>query len=176
MANVLAETGVTDVPTLCAALLHDTVEDTDTTFEELEKAFGPEITQIVREVTDDKEKNKEVRKREQVAHAASASVQAKQVKLADKLHNFRGLLVSPPTWWDAARVQGYFMWGKKVVDACAGTNPALEAMIEREIWNGSFELSGQRYPCLPPGDHESLLEAYYADMRAKDQDDGLPTA
>lgn len=78
-------------PCLQAALLHDTVEDTDTTPTELEAKFGPVVARIVQEVTDDKSLPKRERKRVQVEHAAQCSRQAKLVKLADKLYNLRDL-------------------------------------------------------------------------------------
>ena len=74
-----------------AALLHDTVEDTDTTPEEIEAKFGPIVARIVQEVTDDKTLPKHERKRMQVEHAPHSSGQAKLVKLADKLYNLRDL-------------------------------------------------------------------------------------
>jgi len=71
LANILCNEGhVTDVNVICAALLHDTVEDTDTTPEELEREFGKEITGIVMDVTDDKTLEKGERKRRQIEHAA----------------------------------------------------------------------------------------------------------
>lgn len=76
---------------LQAALLHDTVEDTDTTPAELEAKFGPIVARIVQEVTDDKSLPKQERKRQQVEHAPHCSHQAKLVKLADKLYNLRDL-------------------------------------------------------------------------------------
>jgi len=78
-------------------LLHDTVEDTDTTFEELESVFGTTVARIVQEVTDDKSLPKEERKRLQVVHAPHRSHQAKLVKLADKLYNLRDLNRCTPT-------------------------------------------------------------------------------
>ncbi len=80
-----------------AALLHDTVEDTDTTIDELEYMFGPTVARIVQEVTDDKSLPKEERKRLQVVHAPHRSHQAKLVKLADKLYNLRDLNRCTPT-------------------------------------------------------------------------------
>jgi guanosine-3',5'-bis(diphosphate) 3'-pyrophosphohydrolase len=67
VANILTEEGdVDDIATLQAALLHDTVEDTDTTLEEIEQIFGEEVRKIVDEVTDDKRLPYEERKRLQV--------------------------------------------------------------------------------------------------------------
>jgi guanosine-3',5'-bis(diphosphate) 3'-pyrophosphohydrolase len=97
LANVLVnEAGITDVDTICAALLHDTVEDTDTTPEELESLFGARISAIVAEVTDNKSLDKRERKRQQVAHAARLSTEAKRVKFADKTCNLRDIAARPP--------------------------------------------------------------------------------
>uniref|UniRef100_A0A3B4WDF4 Guanosine-3',5'-bis(diphosphate) 3'-pyrophosphohydrolase MESH1 n=1 Tax=Seriola lalandi dorsalis TaxID=1841481 RepID=A0A3B4WDF4_SERLL len=86
---------------LQAALLHDTVEDTDTTPAELEAKFGPTVARIVEEVTDEKSLPKQERKRLQVEHAPHCSRQAKLVKLADKLYNLRDLNRCTPVGWTA---------------------------------------------------------------------------
>src|SRR3954463_12188274 len=108
LADVLVnEAAVTDVEVLCAALLHDTIEDTETTPEELEREFGREIAEIVIELTDNKMLKKRTRKRMQIAHAASASREAKLVKLADKICNLRDVTARPPatgTWSGAANI------------------------------------------------------------------------
>ncbi|KAK5874428.1 hypothetical protein PBY51_019372 [Eleginops maclovinus] len=124
------EGGVTDIEILQAALLHDTVEDTDTSFAELEAKFGPIVSRIVQEVTDDKSLSKQDRKRQQVEHAAHCSRQAKMVKLADKLYNLRDLNRCTPSGWTAERVQEYFVWASAVVKGLRGTNYALEERLE----------------------------------------------
>ncbi|KAM4596433.1 guanosine-3',5'-bis(diphosphate) 3'-pyrophosphohydrolase MESH1 [Fundulus diaphanus] len=131
VARILSyEGGVTDIEVLQAALLHDTVEDTDTTPEELEAKFGPTVARIVQEVTDDKGLPKQERKRLQVEHAPHCSRQAKLVKLADKLYNLRDLNTSTPVGWSAERVQEYFVWAAEVVKGLKGTNSALEKKLE----------------------------------------------
>ncbi|XP_015240321.1 PREDICTED: guanosine-3',5'-bis(diphosphate) 3'-pyrophosphohydrolase MESH1 [Cyprinodon variegatus] len=131
VARILSyEGGVTDVEVLQAALLHDTVEDTDTTLEELEAKFGPIVARVVEEVTDDKSLPKQERKRLQVEHAPHCSRQAKLVKLADKLYNLRDLNTSTPVGWSAERVQEYFVWAAEVVNGLKGTNSALEEKLE----------------------------------------------
>ena len=131
LADVLMnEGGVTDIEVLCAALLHDTVEDTATTHEELVKAFGARIARVVAEVTDDKALPKSERKRLQVEHAASISREAKLVKLADKICNLRDVVERPPAKWDLQRRRDYFEWAKEVVDRLRGTNPRLEAAFD----------------------------------------------
>jgi guanosine-3',5'-bis(diphosphate) 3'-pyrophosphohydrolase len=131
LADVLVnEGGVSDVEVLCAALLHDTVEDTATTPQELEEAFGPRIARIVAEVTDDKTLSKAERKRLQVEHAARLSAEAKLVKLADKICNLRDVAERAPPGWDLARRREYFDWAKRVVDGLRGTHPRLEAAFD----------------------------------------------
>jgi guanosine-3',5'-bis(diphosphate) 3'-pyrophosphohydrolase len=131
LANVLVnEGGVTDEEVLAAALLHDTVEDTATTPEELEEQFGARIARIVAEVTDDKALPKAERKRLQVEHAAQLSPEAKLVKLADKICNLRDVAERPPASWDLARRREYFDWAKSVIDGLRGTHPKLEAAFD----------------------------------------------
>lgn len=96
---MLVEANIVDPNVLMAAILHDTVEDTDTTFDEIELHFGKTIRNIVAEVTDDKSKPKQERKRLQIEHAKTASNEAKLVKLADKLYNLRDLERIAPIGW-----------------------------------------------------------------------------
>ncbi|MEO1366516.1 MAG: HD domain-containing protein [Acidobacteriota bacterium] len=127
---LVTEGGVSDPDVLAAALLHDTVEDTQTTPEELEAEFGGQIASIVLEVTDDRSLPKVERKRLQVEHAPHASPQAKLVKLADKICNVRDILAAPPRGWDAGRKQTYLSWSKRVVDGVRGVHPGLEARFD----------------------------------------------
>lgn len=123
VANILAEEGgIDDLEVLMAAVLHDTVEDTDTSFEEIEEQFGSTIRSIVAEVTDDKSLPKQERKRLQVENASHKSPKAKLVKLADKLYNLRDLQRATPEFWTKERHDEYFIWAKKVVDNLRGTN------------------------------------------------------
>ena len=88
LANVLCNEGkITNAKVICAALLHDSIEDTETTADELKSRFGKSITKIVLEVTDDKPLPKSERKLAQIEHAKHASKRAKLVKLADKICN-----------------------------------------------------------------------------------------
>lgn len=131
LASILCkEAGVTDIEVLCGALLHDTVEDTETTPEELEQEFGKTIRDIVMEVSDDKSLSKEERKRLQIEHAAHASDSAKLVKLADKTSNLRDLSNNPPVDWSLERRQDYFDWAKKVIDQVRGVHAEMEALFD----------------------------------------------
>jgi len=131
LATVLAdEGGISDISVLCAAVLHDTVEDTDTSAAELAATFGPAIAAIVMEVTDDKSLEKATRKQRQIDHAAHISREAKLVKLADKICNLRDILAHPPADWSASRKAAYFAWAGAVVDGLRGVHPRLEALFD----------------------------------------------
>lgn len=127
LANVLANEGrVLDTIVLCAAVLHDTLEDTETTRSELQREFGDEIATVVQEVSDDRTLPKVERKRLQIERAAHVSKPARLVKLADKICNVRDIVRSPPPSWSLERRQEYFDWAKRVVDALRGTHAGLE--------------------------------------------------
>jgi len=133
VAAALADAGVTDPAILAAALLHDTIEDTDTTAAELEECFGSAVRGLVEEMTDDKSLEKAVRKELQVEHAPHASAGARMIKLADKICNVRDVAASPPPDWPVARRAEYLDWSARVVAGCRGCQPALEALFDREL-------------------------------------------
>lgn len=148
VATILATRGgVTDLPTLIAAVLHDTIEDTQTTPEELEAHFGPEVRSLVLEVTDDKRLPKLERKRLQIEHAPLRSPKAKLVKLGDKIANVRDVTHFPPGDWDLARRREYLDWTDQVVRGCRGTNAALESYYDEVLRTGRNLLSA---PALAP--------------------------
>lgn len=134
VATVLAcEGSVTDVDLLMAALLHDTVEDTDTSNEELVERFGERVASIVREVTDDKSLPKQQRKKLQIEHAPLVSNEAKQLKLADKICNVRDIDVESPAGWTHARKFEYLDWADQVIAGCRGVNDALERRFDEAV-------------------------------------------
>ncbi len=131
LANVLLHEGrVTDTTVLIAAILHDTLEDTETTPDELARKFGGEIRDIVLEVTDNKMLKKRKRKELQVKHGAHLTRRARLVKLADKICNLRDVAANPPARWPLKRQIEYFDWAKSVIDALRGTHPRLEALFD----------------------------------------------
>jgi guanosine-3',5'-bis(diphosphate) 3'-pyrophosphohydrolase len=132
LAEVLHTDGsVRDATVIAAALLHDTIEDTETSYDELRGLFGAGVADTVVELTDTKFLGRETRKRLQVAKAGKSSLAAKQVKIADKICNLRDILASPPAGWSLKRRQVYFDWAKEVVDQARGVNPRLERMFDR---------------------------------------------
>lgn len=131
VAELLWESGnVRDLNTIAAAILHDTIEDTDTSPAELETAFGSKVRRIVEEVTDDKRLPKEVRKQLQIEHAGEASWEARQVKLADKICNVQDLLDAPPADWSLQRRLDYVDWAEHVIQGLRGTNALLEQQFD----------------------------------------------
>jgi GTP diphosphokinase / guanosine-3',5'-bis(diphosphate) 3'-diphosphatase len=131
LVSILAvEAGIHDIDVLCAALLHDTIEDTDTTREELEQEFGGVIAGMVSEVTDDKSLEKQDRKNLQIEHAHMLSPGAGLVKLADKIANLRDVAINPPANWPLPRRREYFDWAKEVVDGIRDVPPVLGKLFE----------------------------------------------
>ena len=119
-----------DANLIAAALLHDTVEDTETTADELAREFGSDVAGLVAEVTDDKSLPKAERKRLQIEHAAHLTARAQTIKIADKVSNLRGILNTPPEDWDLRRKREYFDWARRVVEACAAPNEFLKAQFD----------------------------------------------
>ena len=131
VAELLARVGrVSDPAALQAALLHDTLEDTETTVQELDAHFGPEVRALVQEMTDDKSLPKEERKRLQVEHAPHLSIRAKQIKLADKICNVGDITPSQPADWPLQRKRDYLDWSGRVAAGCRGCNPHLERHLD----------------------------------------------
>lgn len=130
------EGGVTDSVTLQAAILHDTIEDTNTTREELDHAFGSEVRKVVEEVTDNKSLTKAERKRLQIEHAPHLSNRARQIKIADKISNVRGVTIAPPADWSLERRKEYLDWTSQVVAGCRGCNLALENFYDQVLDEG----------------------------------------
>lgn len=131
LAHLLSiEAGIEDTDVLVAAVLHDTVEDTETTLEELQARFGDKVAGIVDEVTDDKNLPKQRRKQLQVEHAPHKSPAAAMVKLADKTCNLRDIAASPPADWSLQRRREYFDWARQVIDGLPPVSATLATLFD----------------------------------------------
>jgi (p)ppGpp synthase/HD superfamily hydrolase len=130
VADLVAQATGGDLDVVVAAVLHDSVEDTDTTPADIAAAFGERVAGLVAEVTDDKSLEKATRKELQVEHAAHASVGAKTIKLADKTSNLRSMAASPPAGWSDERKREYVAWASRVVAVCRDANPWLAAQFD----------------------------------------------
>ena len=131
---------VRDETLLVAAILHDTIEDTDTTQEEIGAEFGEEVLSLVLEVTDDKSLPKQTRKQLQVEHAPHKSGKAKLLKIADKINNIRDIIKSPPADWSMERKQEYLLWSERVVAGLRGASPELEKQYDTLLAEGKHLL------------------------------------
>jgi len=89
MAILRDEFGVTDVDTLAAGLLHDTIEDTATDYDEVSERFGKRVADIVAVLTKDKRLPEAKRERAYFALLARAALPVRFCKVADSLHNLR---------------------------------------------------------------------------------------
>ncbi|MEI6398970.1 MAG: HD domain-containing protein [Pseudomonadota bacterium] len=131
LAKILCIEGrIEDSTTICAALLHDTLEDTETTPGELTERFGPVICSIVQEVTDNKTLSQPERKKLQIEHAKFISPKAQLVKLADKIANLRDLADASPVGWDVERRREYFDWANSVINQLRGRHEGLERLFD----------------------------------------------
>lgn len=145
VARLLAEaTNGQDPVLIVAGLLHDTVEDTDTTYEKLKAEFGQEVANLVLEVTDDKSLPKDVRKRLQVETVGKKSDRAKMLKLADMTSNLCAIINNPPTDWSLKRRIGYFEWAAQVAEGCRGVNGALDEAFDAAHVAGLEALVGSK--------------------------------
>lgn len=134
VADILWSVGqVHDVSTIIAALLHDTIEDTDTTPAELHTHFGPKVLGLVLEVSDDKSLPKQERKLKQIQHAPHLSVWAKLIKMADKICNINDVAIMPPKDWPLSRRIDYLQWADDVFAGLRGINPELEKHFDQSL-------------------------------------------
>jgi guanosine-3',5'-bis(diphosphate) 3'-pyrophosphohydrolase len=129
--TIFAIGGITDTDIIIAAILHDTIEDTDTSSTEIRDNFGKKILALVLEVTDDKSFERIVRKRLQVAHAPHLSPSARILKFGDKIANCHDILHTPPKGWPLERLRNYIQWSADVIYQIRGTNAPLEAAFDQ---------------------------------------------
>lgn len=141
VANLLANVGkVEDFDVLIAAILHDTIEDTETSAEDITGLFGETVCGYVLEVTDDKSLPKHERKQLQVEHAPHLSTGAKLIKLGDKISNITDVMNNPPAGWSKERRLEYINWGKNVVDGMRAANEHLEKHFDELIEKAKAEI------------------------------------
>lgn len=139
---MLSEAGETYEGLLISAILHDVIEDTDATKEEIEELFGKEVSDLVIEVTDDKELPYSIRKELQVKGAPNLSENAKKLKIADKICNIRDIL-NYPLDWSTERKLSYLEWSREVIDGCRNISPTLDRIFEETIAEGLERLQNE---------------------------------
>ncbi|MFH4977081.1 hypothetical protein AB6A40_003790 [Gnathostoma spinigerum] len=130
------EAKITDVATIVAAILHDVVEDTKTTFEEIQEQFGDEVCRLVKECTVDKKCSKDERRKQKIElapHLTRKAIQAKMIELANQLYNARDVERVNPVGWNSHKKKDFFKWTKEYVAKLKGSNDALEAALDDVI-------------------------------------------
>ena len=141
VASILASVGkVEDVNVIVAGLLHDVVEDTDTTSEQIRDKYGALVADLVAEVTDDKSLGKKERKELQVEHAPVLSPEAKLIKIADKMSNVREIASDPPKKWGVTRRRKYFEWAERVVNAMGSVDPEMRLVFDKTLADARAQL------------------------------------
>jgi (p)ppGpp synthase/HD superfamily hydrolase len=168
VARRLIDAGVTDEDVILAALFHDLLEDTPVTYDELCRHFGPNVANLVREVTDNKQLNKSARKRAQIEHAAKISDKAKLIKAADKMSNLASFSTSTPQGWDEKRIRGYFLWSEAVwrslQEGIKGS--PIGIVLQDKFDHHEMDIEGRTVKTIPndPQERDALLETYLQDM------------
>ena len=132
-ASILADIGESDEELLAAAVLHDVVEDTETTFEDIEEAFGRRVRDIVEEVTDDVTLSSDERKAKEIEAALRGSREAQTIKVADKISNLRALVTTPPVGWSVERCLHYCHFARNLVANCVLAPKVLVFLFEVEF-------------------------------------------
>lgn len=117
---------------LAAALLHDTIEDTNTSAEEIEHAFGNRIMRLVMEVTDDKRISRVKRKQLQIDKARELTYEAKCIKIADKACNISDILYTRIKWSRQRKIN-YVKWANEVIGQIRDTNAELVGAFDKEV-------------------------------------------
>jgi (p)ppGpp synthase/HD superfamily hydrolase len=134
VANLLSiATDGTDAELVAAGWLHDTIEDTATTHQELAKTFGDRVAALVVEVTDDMNLPKNQRRQKQIVEAPKKPPGARLIKIADKISNIRARIVPQPNQHERDDLIGYVAWAEKVVDGCRGVNAMLDRIFDETV-------------------------------------------
>ena len=134
VANLLsAATDGADAELVAAGWLHDTIEDTETTREELAERFSDRVASLVVECTDDMSLPKAERRRRQVADGPHKSPGAKLIKIADKISNIGARVHSDPSRAERDDLIDYADWAEQVVSGCRGGNAWLDQKFDQTI-------------------------------------------
>ncbi len=117
---------------IAAAWLHDSVEDTDTTLEEIRQVFGGHIADLVDGLTDPPEfadMPLQQRKQLQAERLKDKSHEVKLIKLCDQISNIRSVQTDPPLDWTEEKCQTYIAGAKAIAIICAGLNQDLDVIV-----------------------------------------------
>jgi guanosine-3',5'-bis(diphosphate) 3'-pyrophosphohydrolase len=134
VANLLTTaTDGADAELVAAGWLHDTIEDTDTTREELAQKFSERVASLVVECTDDMSRPKSERRRLQILIAPHKSPGAKLIKIADKISNIGARIHADPSADERDDLADYTNWAEQVVAGCRGGNAWLDTKFDETV-------------------------------------------
>jgi GTP diphosphokinase / guanosine-3',5'-bis(diphosphate) 3'-diphosphatase len=119
-----------DENVLCAALLHDTIEDAAVTWDDIAREFGDDVANLVVELTNDNRLPKAARRKQMLDHLPQLSPRAKRIKLADRLDNVTDLLRGAGT---AEKRERYFAETEILLERLAGASEPLETAIREAL-------------------------------------------
>lgn len=120
-----------DAELVAAAWLHDAVEKTKITTEEIESLFGPRVASLVAEVSDDKSLPEAERHRMQIETIGEKSAGARMLRLADKISGLRELAEDPPVGWDVERRLEWLQFATNAAAGCRGLSSALDLLFDQ---------------------------------------------
>ncbi len=126
---------VYDKNVLSAALLHDVMDETGTTYEEIENRYGKIVSQYVQEMTVKKELTLKEQKKYQIIQAFHQTPSVAVIKLSDKLSNLKTLAQTPPASWSRDRIDQYFQWAQSVIENLPEANSFLKQAVKDVILN-----------------------------------------
>lgn len=139
---ILMKAGFHDESILAAAVLHDVVEDTDLTIEQLAESFSEDVVRYVKEMTEEKETSEgkkrswHDRKQDHIAVMQQATLGARAIELADKLHNLEAMLFdlqleNKQEFWGhfGASPEKIVQYYQSMIDAAGQSDPALELLV-----------------------------------------------
>ncbi|CAM3879286.1 MULTISPECIES: HD domain-containing protein [Flavobacterium] len=111
------------------ALLHDTIEDTATTFNDIEAHFNKEIAEAVLALTKNENLEKNIRMTDSLTRIKKLKKEVAAVKLADRITN----LQTPPKQWDNEKIKNYHKEALQILETLSGTNEYLENRLQAKI-------------------------------------------
>ncbi|QDV52035.1 GTP pyrophosphokinase [Gimesia fumaroli] len=139
---ILTKAGFHEESILAAAVLHDVVEDTDLTIEELAELFSEDVVQYVKEMTEEKETREgkkrswQDRKQDHIQVMRQATLGARAIELADKLHNLEAMLFDLQTedkaeFWThfGASPEEIVQYYRSMIDAAGQSDPQLKSLV-----------------------------------------------
>lgn len=140
---------------LIAAVLHDTLEDTDATEDDISVMFGWDVLKIVKQVTDDPKLDKMAQKRMQVTDMPKKCREAQLIKIADKTANMRDIVRIPPPWKKESAL-AYIAQAREVVKANTLSEGTYQNLM-KAFWKAAQQAE------------ESIIERDLANQKSKEE-------